>query len=143
MLSLLQSGHNHRFNDPIDVFLCVLGKNGSGVSGLTEQAFQISYAFFAKAFCRRGDPNLLLHSFACDHDRPLFVGAAGLLTVQEVIPAGLSTLATHEQGRSSIIFIATMPGVSCLCVIDWMSLQPVLVAHPTNVPPSTAGGACG
>ena len=45
ILSLLQSGHDHRLHNAIDVFLGVLRKDGSGGLGLMHQPFQVDNPF--------------------------------------------------------------------------------------------------
>src|ERR1022692_1618940 len=41
ILSLIESGQDHRLDDAIDVLLCVLRKDGGGSSGLTDERFQV------------------------------------------------------------------------------------------------------
>ena len=48
VLSLFQPGQDHRLDDAIDVLLRVLGKDGGGGSGLTDQSFQVSNPFFVR-----------------------------------------------------------------------------------------------
>ena len=80
ILSLLQPGQDHRLDDPVNVLLCELGKNGGGSSGLAHQSFEVSdspwiearffEAVLIAAFSGRLDGNPLRHSLARDHYRP-------------------------------------------------------------------------
>ena len=103
MLGLLQSGHDHRLDDPVDVLLRVLGENSSGVSGLTEQAIQIGGPLATQALGGRRDPSRLLHCIAGAHVRPLLVWGGTVRRSGSVSSWTLSSLDV-EQGGSSIFF---------------------------------------
>jgi hypothetical protein len=50
VLGLLKPRQHHRLDDAVNVFLRELGKDGGGGFGLTDQALQVSNAFFTQAF---------------------------------------------------------------------------------------------
>ena len=145
ILSLLQASQDHRLDNAINVLLGVLGKDGGGGSGLTDQSFQVGNPFFTEAFCGKRDLNPLLHCFACDHRCPLiyeFMRGAHYLrrSMPNLYFPDFPSSGDNEVGRldrRAQLFLFL------LCVVDGMPLQPVLITHPANVPQSTTSDARG
>src|SRR4029077_6941736 len=79
VLRLLQASDDHRLDDSIDVFLCVLSKDRGGVSGLLEKSVEVCDPLCAEAFCGKRDPNLLGYYFGRDHCRPLVAFWGGII----------------------------------------------------------------
>ena len=95
MLCLLQASDDHRLDDPVDVFLGVLGENRGCAPGLADEPFEVSYAFFAETFYGRERLHPPLGCLTCNHCRPLRKGRG--TCAQKTFTLGCSALKIVEK----------------------------------------------